>query len=275
MRDVDDAGRRADARDHPVADADEVIDQAVVGEERDDRGPHARSAASATSASITPSMSCRAASTWGSRPCSRRVALVTGPMLTNRARSGTRPPGGEEERDGRGGGERDVVGRRPAPACSALAERLGHRLIQRHHVDLRPALAQRVGQHVAGLGRAGHQRARHRHVGQRLPPGSRPRTARARRRRSRRARAGPARCPGPIAATRAPASARASRPPRGHALEQQPHAVGAGQADQVVAPQIGSGTVERHDPDGRSLDRPERRARAAGRPARWPGRGRG
>ena len=56
-----------------------------------------RAAASATSASTSPSMSCRVASTSGSRPCSRRVALVTGPMLTSRVCSTERITGGGEE----------------------------------------------------------------------------------------------------------------------------------------------------------------------------------
>ena len=81
--DVEDPALRGDARDHPVADADEVVDQAVVGEERDHRGHRT---ASRRIASTTPSTSWRVASRSGSAPCSRSVALVTGPIETIRPR---------------------------------------------------------------------------------------------------------------------------------------------------------------------------------------------
>src|SRR5205085_6068515 len=89
---VDDARAGAAARDHAVADTHELVRQAVVGEERDQgrgsahgsAGPRAAVAASASSASRSPSMSWRCASTSGSMPCSRRVWLVTGPIETTR-----------------------------------------------------------------------------------------------------------------------------------------------------------------------------------------------
>src|SRR6202042_383143 len=76
---------RAAAGDHAVADADEAVAQAIVGEKRDHReAPDTPAAASATSASINPSMSWRSASTLGSRPCARSASLVTGPIETRR-----------------------------------------------------------------------------------------------------------------------------------------------------------------------------------------------
>src|SRR5262249_9709508 len=77
--------------DHAVADPDELVAVAVVRQERDDGERHrrpqpSRAAASRTTASTTPPTSWRAASTSGSRPRSRRVALVIGPIETMRVR---------------------------------------------------------------------------------------------------------------------------------------------------------------------------------------------
>jgi hypothetical protein len=86
---VDHARLRAAARDHRVADTDELVAEAVVGQERDDRGCHRSdclSAASASSAPSRPSTSWRSASTCGSSPDSRNAPLVTGPIETSRLR---------------------------------------------------------------------------------------------------------------------------------------------------------------------------------------------
>ena len=173
-------------------------------------------------------MSWRSASTSTSSPASRAASLVTGPIETTRAPAGKRAA----ERlgqvaDGRGRGEGDVVGalRRLDRLRLGL---LADRLIEGDGVDLGAALAQRVGKDVAGLGGAGDEdpAALDLDLGERLDQ-----------------RLGDealghdvgvdavlgerlARCPGPIAATVAPASARASRPGRRQRLEQQPRAVG-------------------------------------------------
>ena len=76
-------------------------------------------------------------------------------------------PAAREEAHGGGGGEQDVVGRGGGLA-GGVVERLGDGLVEREHVDLGAALAQRVGQDVAPLGGACDQRARHRHLAQRL-----------------------------------------------------------------------------------------------------------
>ena len=78
-----------------------------------------------------------------------------------------RARGAEQVADGRGRGERDVVGRRDRRHRVGV-ERLGHRLVEREHVDLRAALAQRLDQDVAPLARARDQDALERHVRQRL-----------------------------------------------------------------------------------------------------------
>ena len=96
-------------------------------------------------------------------------------------------------------------------------ERLGDRLVEGDHVHLGAALAQAVRQDVAGLGGAGdqHPPALERLVGERLEQRPRRRsgsgTTSGSMPRSRSAAA----VPGPIAATRTPASARASRGQRG------------------------------------------------------------
>ena len=78
-------------------------------------------------------------------------------MLTSRAPEGAPVADRiEEEPHGRGGRERDVVGGLDGVKLS-LVERLGDRLVQRHHVDLGAALASAAGQHVAGLRRPGDQ----------------------------------------------------------------------------------------------------------------------
>jgi hypothetical protein len=99
MGDVDDLGFGVDRQDHAVADPDEVVVAPVVGQQRDDHAaPTPRAAASAVSALTRPSMSCRSASTAGSRPCSRSVALVTGPIDATRAPAGTLPPPDRKKR---------------------------------------------------------------------------------------------------------------------------------------------------------------------------------
>ena len=73
----------------------------------------------------------------------------------------------QEEAHARGGGEGDVVGA-PGALQHGVRERLGDRLVQLQHVHLGAALSQHVGEHVAGASRAGDQRAPHRHLRQRL-----------------------------------------------------------------------------------------------------------
>ena len=83
VAEIDDSRGWAAPGDHAMADADELVAVAVVGEEGDERAHYAgplAAAASAISASSKPTMSCRVASMCGSRPCSRSVALVTGPI---------------------------------------------------------------------------------------------------------------------------------------------------------------------------------------------------
>ena len=181
-------------------------------------------------------MSWRSASTSTSRPASRAASLVTGPIETTRAPRGKRSPSASTRlAHGRGGGEGDVVGalgRLDRLRVGLLADRL----VEGDDVDLGAALAQRVGEHVAGLGGAGdeHAAALDLDLGERLDQrlgdealgddvggdpvlGEGARRCRGRsRRRSRR-------------------RARGRRGPRaGQRLEQQPDAVGAGQADQRV-----------------------------------------
>ena len=137
--------------------------------------------------------------------------------------------------DGRGGGEGDVVGRR------RRLDRLGvgllaDRLVEGDVVDLGAALAQRVGKHVAGLGGAGDEHAASldldlgERLDQRLGDGALGDDVGG----DRRARRSAAAVPGPIAATVAPASARASRPGAAIASNSSRDAVRAGQADQRV-----------------------------------------
>ena len=60
-------------------------------------------------------MSCRSASTCTSSPCSRAVALVTGPIDTSRALAGNAPAASIRKRTVERGGEGHVVGPAPAP----------------------------------------------------------------------------------------------------------------------------------------------------------------
>ena len=126
--DVDDRASGCDAADHAVADADELVVAAVVGEQRDD---HAAPLRAARRRSRHPrARRCRAARPRRarSRPCSRRVALVTGPIDTTRAPSG-RPRRVAEEAHRGAGGEGDVVGARERRV--GVRERLGHRVVER------------------------------------------------------------------------------------------------------------------------------------------------
>ena len=96
---------------------------------------------------------------------------------------------------GRGGRERDVVGAGHRRAQD-LIQRLVHRLIEREHIDLGSARAERVRQHIAGLRGPRDQGAVHRDVRRAPRPGPPPRTAPARDRRSRRGRAAQRPCRG-------------------------------------------------------------------------------
>ncbi len=85
-----------------------------------------------------------------------------------RPRPSRSPAGIEEERDRRRRGERHVVGALERPRAAASSSGSATVSYSATHVDLGAARAQRVGQHVAGLGRARHQRPPDRHVRQRL-----------------------------------------------------------------------------------------------------------
>ena len=223
-------------------------------------------------------MSCRSASTSGSSPCSRSVALVTGPIETIRAPSAARPPAGlEEEAHGRGGGEGDVVGARARAASVAVVERLGDRLVERDDVDLGAALAQRVGQHVAGLGGARDERAAstgtsRERLDQRLGDRALGHDVGARSR----ARAAPRAVPGPIAATVAPASARASRPAARRRSNSRRTPFGLVRQTRSYARRAsGASPAQRLDPDRRRLDHlGAERAQPRGEPARLRARAR-
>ena len=117
---------------------------------------------------------------------SRAVSLVTGPIETMRAPAGKRSPSASVRlRHGRGGGEGDVVG-----ALGGLDRLvvglLADGLVEGDDVDLGAALAQGVGEDVAGLGGAGDEDAARRRP--RPSPAPRPaprrRSARGRRRRA-------------------------------------------------------------------------------------------
>ncbi len=108
------------------------------------------------------------ASRSGARPCARSSSLVAGPIEASRGvASASAPAAASEVADGGGRGERDVVGRRDRRHRVGV-ERLGHRLVERQHVDVRAALAQRLDQDVAALARPRDQDALERDAGQRL-----------------------------------------------------------------------------------------------------------
>ena len=251
--------------------------EAVVGQEGDERRRQvlssrpAAASASATSAWTSPSMSCRSASTSGSWPCSRSVALVTGPMLASRV-PGRRSVADrvEEEAHGRGGGEGHVVGGGHGGAL-LVAERLGDRLVERH--ARRPRRRARAARRAARRGprRRGPPAPARPARRPAPPPAPRRRTAPARRRRSCRARAAPPPCRGRSPPPASPASARASRPAAARRSNRSRDPVGAGQADEVVAPRSGAGPVERRrsgSPAPRRPRAPSARSRAAS-PLAW------
>ena len=177
---------------------------------------------------------CAGASTSGSAPelaqrRARRRADRDDPRAVERAR------GGEEEAHRRGGRERGVVGAAARPRARRVVERLGDRLVEREHLDLGAALAQRVGQHVAALLRAGDQRALHGDVARAPRRAPRRPPARARRRPRCRARAARARCPG---RSRRP-SRRRARARRGTRASSCSAPFGRRDADEVEAAEVG------------------------------------
>ena len=169
--------------------------------------------ASASRAATRPSGVCGSASRSGS---SAGVAQLGARRRADRGepRAVAAPPrrGGEEEAHGRGRGERDVVGRRGGRRARRVVERLGDRLVEREHVDLRRRASRSASGSTSRPSRARAISARSHRRRPRAPRRAprRPR-ARARRRRampcSRSARA----VPGPIAATRDARRARARR----------------------------------------------------------------
>ena len=196
-----------DPADHAVADAHEVVVAAVVGEQGDDHRRRPRQRAR------RPGRRCRAARPRRarSRPCSRAVSLVTGPIETTRAPSGGRAAGLEEEAHGGAGGEGHVGGAAERREL-LVGERLGHGLVERHHVA--PRRRARAGRRAAR--RAPPPRGP---PARRGPPPARVSSASTSPSATKRSgttsaripwRASSAAVPGPIAATVAPASARAS-----------------------------------------------------------------
>ena len=250
-------------------------------------------------------MSWRSASTWTSRPASRAVSLVIGPIETIAGCGGeVVAERFDQVADGRGGGEGDVVG-----GLGGL-DRLGvgilaHRLVEGDDVDLGAALAQGVGEDVARLGGAGDEDAApldldsRQRLDQRLGDealgddvgGDAVLGEGAGRARP---DGGDRSCPpgaGEFAAAPAPAASstcsfsacrRVTQRPsvkagRGQCLEQQVRAVRAGDADERVLADRGDRAPHlvaldsRLDPDRRQLDHlgAERRAGCAARPLAW------
>ena len=176
------------------------------------------------------------ASTSGSRPCSRSVSLVTGPIETIRVAAesaGVAARRLQEEAHRRGRGEGDVVGLARAPAARAAraARRASHTAPARP--PRRPARAARPGARRAPRARA-RQRARHRQLGERLDERLGDEALGHDVGAIRRARPARAPCRADRRDPRARERARvAARPPR-ESLEQRRHRVGAGEADEVV-----------------------------------------
>ena len=111
----------------------------------------------------------------------------------------------EEEAHGRAGGEGDVVARPSGRSSWASSSGSATRVVQRQHVDLGAALAERVGQHVARLGRACHEHA---------PPLDRHRLERLDERLGDRALAAPRRRDAAAAQLAPPCPGRSRRPSR-------------------------------------------------------------
>ncbi len=217
-------------------------------------------------ASTRPPTSCGSASTAGSTPHSRRVALVTGPI--DAAVSPSRPRGAEgggEVRDGRRRRERHQVGcraRRPPPPARAPCGRGGRR---------RPWRPARAGRRAARRGRPrAVATSTRRPATSPSAPSSDSETASS----------------GTTSATipRARSAATVARADRGHAHavqrahvagQEQLDAVCARHADHVVGGQVGRVERQRLDPDRRAPGRHPRRAPRAGPRARSPAPARG
>ena len=238
-------------------------------------------AASASRAASRPSTSWRSASTATSSPASRTGPLVTGPIETIRAAAGKRSPSASVRlRHGRGGGEGDVVGglgrldrlrrraprapsrrgRRRRPRRRARAARRGGRRGPRRRG--RPGPACRSTSTLASASTSASATKRSGTTSAAIPCAA---SARA--------------VPGPIAATVAPASARASRPAAAERLEEQvrPRSGWSGRSGRSRAIAAGRGAHlvaldPRLDPDRRQLDHRRAEARAGSSPARSPGR---
>ena len=215
-------------------------------------------------------------------PAPAAVCEVTGPMETRRraACSSGAPTSVAEVRDGRRRRERDRVDvagpdpRRP----SAGVGRGRHRAVDGEHVDRVAARGEAVGRARRGPARRG------RAAPGRRPPGrgtrraaTRRRTARGPGRRARPRSASAAAVPGPIAATRTPARARASSPRGARPLvEEGVDAVGRGEHEPRVRRRgAGSSNSIGSSDDRRAARSRPRRAARAGPAARSPARGRG
>ena len=181
-------------------------------------------------------MSWRSASTCTSRPSSRAVALVTGPIETTRAPSGTPPPGLDEEAHRGAGGERHVVGARERRRA---ARRRAARRRCRRGPPRRPRRRARAAP-SGSTSRASAARATSTRLSlHRAPRSSASTSASATERSRHHVGADPAarqlarRCPGRSPRRVTPASARAS-PPRPARRSSSAHAVGAREADERV-----------------------------------------
>ena len=245
MGEVDDADVGRDARDHRVADADEVVLVAVVGEEGDHRvlKDGADDAFDVVSSRLDVGLEPVLAQRGGGHRADGDDARVG----ARRAAGGV-----EEVGHGRGRGEGDVVGLQRGGAGVGV-ELLGHGLVEGQHVDAGAALAQRVGEDVAGLGGAGDQRAGDGDGRQRLDQ-----------RLGHRALghdvgldavlaqgAGGARPDGGDGAAVQGAGVHAGG---AQAFKEQAHAVGRGQADEVGAVEVGGVAGQGDDADGGRLD---------------------
>ena len=258
---VDHLGIGAGADDHAVADADERIGRAEVGQERDHRAHRAH---------------CTAARKHGLHQSvdvmriglDQRLDAVLAQRAAGHRADRDRPQRAESRPssapstlvDGGGRGERDQVGGHHGVGV----DRLAPGAVEVQHVDLGPPLPQAVGQHRASTLGSSDQH----------PP------AGARRRAPRPATPGrPARRRTSATMPRAAMAAAVARPTAAtvHAV-QHPHvaveqpldAVGAGQADDVVRAQVGRLERQRLDRDRRRLDHVRAQLRRAGRPARLP-----
>ena len=161
---------RVDAANHAVADAHELVVATVVGEQRDDhaRAPRRLSASATSAVDEALHVVALGLDVDGQAVLPRRLARH-GPDRHHAGRGRQRGAGSDQEAH-RGAGGEGHVGRAAERRALVLSQRLRQRLVERHDVHLGAALPQRLGQHVARLGRSCHQHAAalHRHARERL-----------------------------------------------------------------------------------------------------------